>query len=161
MSPFAVGLECEMHAAAADILRRRRRLGIGFEQRVRLGFGRHVEFVAQTLRQRLELALGCGPIAAQHQVANEVACIDFAERIERHQAAGMRGGGCVVARRMLLLHHPLERLDRAAAQGLPAEERPLVELRTVAGREAVEKVGLIESAGALERAAVASLFKQA
>ena len=161
MVAFAVGLECEMHAAAADILRRRRRLGIGFEQRVRLGFGRHVEFVAQTLCQRLELALGRGPIAAQHQVANEVACIDFAERIERHQAAGMRGGGGVVARRLLLLHHPLERLDRAAAQRLPAEERPLVELRTVAGREAVEKVGLIERAGALERAAVASLFELA
>ena len=115
----------------------------------------------KTLRQRLELALGCGPIAAQQQIADEVAGIDFAERIERHQTAGMRGRGRVVARRLLLLHHPLERLDRAAAQGLPAEERPLVELRAVAGREAVEKVGLIERAGALELAAVAGLLEQA
>src|SRR5690349_17092138 len=150
-----------MYGAATDILRRRRRAGIGLEQGGRFDLGRDVEFVAQTLRQRLELALGCGPIAAQHQVANQMARIDFAERIERHQAAGMRGGGGVVARRLLLLHHPLERLDRAAAQGLPAEERPLVELRTVAGREAVEKVGLIERAGTLERAAIASLFEQA
>ena len=160
MAPSAVGLEGEMHAAAADILRRRRRRGAGFEQRVGLGFGRDVEFVAQTLRQRLELALGRGPIAAQHQVANEVAGIDFAERIERHQTAGMGGSGGVVAGRLLLLHHALERLDRAAAQRLPAKERPFVELRTVAGREAVEEVGLIERAGALELAAVARLFEQ-
>ena len=73
----------------------------------------------------------------------------------------MRGGRCVVARRLLLLHHPLERLDRAAAQRLLAEERPLVELRTVAGREAVEKVGVIQRAGAFEVTAVASLFKLA
>src|SRR6185369_7007952 len=150
-----------MYGAATDILRRRRRAGIGLEQGGRFDLGRDVEFVAQTLRQRGELALGRNPVAAQYQVANEVACIDFAERIERHQAAGMRGSGCIVARRLLLLHHPLERLDRAAAQRLPAEERPLVELRTVAGREAVEKVGLIEGAGALERAAVASLFELA
>ena len=90
-----------------------------------------------------------------------MAGVDFAERIERHQTAGMRGGGRVVARRVLLLHHALERLDRAAAQGLPSKERPLVELRAVAGREAVEEVGLIEIAGALELAAVAGLFKQA
>jgi len=73
----------------------------------------------------------------------------------------MRGSGSVVARCLLLLHHPLERLDRAAAQRLPAEERPLVELRTVAGREAVEKVGLIETASEIELAAIAGLFKSA
>src|SRR6185369_17942403 len=104
-------------------------------------------------------ALGPGPIPAQHEIADEVAGIDFAERIERNQTAGMHGGGRVVARRVLLLNDPLERLDRAAAQGLPAKERPLVELRTVAGRIAVEKVGSIETASAIEFAAIASLFK--
>src|SRR5207237_8172529 len=117
--------------------------------------------VAQTQRQRVELALGRAPIAAEDEIADEVAGIDFAERIERNQAAGMRGRGRVVARGVLLLHHPLKCLDRAAAQGLPAKERPLVELRTVAGREAVEEVGLIQTTGALELAAVTSLFKQA
>ena len=107
------------------------------------------------------MALGRGPIAGQQEIADEVAGVDFAERIERNQTAGMRGGGRVVAGRVLVLHHPLERLDRPAAQGLPAKERPLVELRAVAGREAVEKVGVIETAGPLELAAIASLLRTA
>src|SRR4051812_15972084 len=150
-----------MHAVAAYILSRRRLRSASLQQRVGFGFGRDVEIVAQALRQRRELALGRGTVAAQHQIADQMAGIDFAERIERHQTAGMRGGGCVVAGRLLLLYYPLQRLDRAAAQRLSAKERPFVELRTVAGREAVEEVGLIERAGALERAAVAGFFKQA
>jgi hypothetical protein len=89
-----------------------------------------------------------------------VAAVHFAQGIEFDETAGMRGRGGVVAGRILLLHHALKRLDRAATEGFPAEERPLVELRAVAGRKAVEEVALIEPAGALEFAAIAGLLEQ-
>jgi len=156
----AIGLKGEMDAAAADILRRRRLDDARIEQCSRLRFRRHVELVAQTLCQRIELTFRREPVAGQHEIADQVAGVDFAERIERDETTGMRGCGGVVGCRMLLLHHALERLDRPAAQGLPPEEGPLVELRTVAGRKAVEEVGLIELASAFERALIASLLEQ-
>ena len=160
----AVGLEREMDAAAADVARRRRvrdrRRCAGVHQRAGLGFGRHVELVAKTLRQGLEVALGGGPISGEQEIADEMPAVHFAERIERDETAGVRGRGRVVAGRIPVVHHALERLDRPAPQGLAAKEGPLVELRAVARREALEEVAPIEAAGQLELAAVAGLLEQ-
>ena len=46
-----------------------------------LSFGRHVELVAKTLRQALEVALGSGPISGEQEIADEVPAVHFAERI--------------------------------------------------------------------------------
>ena len=144
----AVGLEREMDVATADVARRRRVLDrqrcAGVQQRAGLGFGRHIELVAKTLRQGLEMALGGGPISGEQEIADEVPAVHFAERIEFNETAGVRGRGRVVAGRILVAHDALERLDRAAPQGLTAKESPLVELRAVAGRKAFEKVAEIE-----------------
>ena len=105
------------------------------------------------------MALGGGPISGEQEIADEVPGVDFAERIERDETAGVRGRGRVVAGRILVVHHALERLDRPPSQGLTAKESPLVELRAVAGREALEEVAEIEAAGPLELAAVAGLLE--
>ena len=106
------------------------------------------------------MALGRGPVSGQQEIADEVPAVHFAQGIERRETASMHGGGRVVAGRVLLLHHPFERLYRAAAQGFPAEEGPFVELRAVAGREALEEVALVEAAGALELAQIAGLLER-
>jgi hypothetical protein len=159
-----VGLVREMDAAAADIARRRRILDrrscAVVEQRAGLGFGRYVEFVAKTLRQGGEVALGGGPIPGEHQIADEVAAVDFAERIELDEATGVRRRGREVAGRIPVVHHTLKRLNRPAPQCLAAKEGPLVEPWAVAGREALEKVAQIEPAGGFELAAVARLLEQ-
>ena len=93
------------------------------------------------------MALGGGPISGEQKIADEVPAVHFAEWIELNQTASVRGRGGVVAGRILVMHHALERLDRAAPQGLTAKEGPLVELRAVAGRKALEKVAPIEPAG--------------
>jgi hypothetical protein len=66
-----------------------------------------------------------------------VPAVHLAEWIKRNETAGMRGCSRVVAGRILLVHDQLERLYRPASQGLFAKEGPLVELRAVAGREAL------------------------
>ena len=106
------------------------------------------------------MALGGGPISGKQKIADEVPAIHFAEGIERDETAGMRGCGCVFAGRIFLVHHPLECLNRAPSQGLTAKESPLVELRAVSGREALEEVGAIEAASVLELAAIAGLLEQ-
>ena len=90
------------------------------------------------------------PISGEHEIANEVPAVYFAERIEFNETAGVRRCGTVVAGRILVLHDALERLDRTAPQGLTAKEGPLVELRAVAGRKTFEKVAGIMTAGPLE-----------
>jgi len=71
----------------------------------------------------------------------------------------VRGRGRVLAGRIPVVHHALERLDRPPPQGLTAKESPLVELRAVAGREALKEIAQIEAAGRLELAAVAGLLE--
>jgi hypothetical protein len=160
----AIGLECEMDAATADVARRRRlpdrQCCASGQQRAGLGFGRNVKFAAKTLGQRLEVALGGDPIAGEQEIADEVPAVHLAERIELNETAGVRRGAGVVAGRILLMHHPLERLDRPASQGLFTKVGPLLELRAVPGREALEEVALIEAASLLEIAAVAGLLEQ-
>ena len=160
----AVGLECEMDAATADVARRRRILDrqrcAGVQQRAGLGFGRHIELVAKALRQGLEVPLGRGPVSGEQKIADEVPAVHFAERIELDKTAGVRGRGRIVAGRILVVHHALERLDRPAPQCLTAKESPLVELRAVAGRKTLEKVAEIMAARPLELAAVAGLLEQ-
>ena len=152
-----------MDAATAHIARRRRLLDRQrcaiVQQRAGLGFGRHVELVAKTLCQGLKVALGGGLISGEHQIADEMPAVHFAERIELNKTAGVRGRGRVVAGRILVVHHTLKRLDRPAPQGLTAKESPLVELRAVAGREALEEIAQIEAAGRLELSAVAGLLE--
>ncbi len=159
----AVGLEREMDAATADVARRRRvrdrQRCAGVHERAGLGFGRHVELVAKALRQGLKVALGGGPISGEQKIADEVPGVDFAEGIERDETAGVRGRGRVLAGRIPVVHHALERLDRPPPQGLTAKESPFVELRAVAGREALEEIAQIEAAGRLELAAVAGLLE--
>ena len=106
------------------------------------------------------MALGGGPISGEQEIADEVPAVHFAERIELNETAGVRGRSRVVAGRILVVHHSLERLDRPAPQGLTAKEGPLVELRAVARRKALEKVAGIVTAGPLELAAVAGLLEQ-
>ena len=64
-----VGLEREMDAATADVPCRRwafhRQRCASVQKLASLGFGRHVELVAKTLRQRLKVALGGGPISGE------------------------------------------------------------------------------------------------
>src|SRR6516225_6589959 len=160
----AVGLEREMYATAADIARRRRvldpRRRASDQQRAGLGFRRHVKLVAKSLRQGLEMALGSSPISGEQEIADEVPTVHFAEGIEFDEPAGMRGCGRVVAGRILLVHHPLERLYRPAPQRLFPKEGPLIELRAVVTREAGKKITQIETAGLLKLAAVAGLLEQ-
>src|SRR5262249_48883806 len=160
----AVRLEREMNAATADVARRRQvrdgRAGSGAQERAGLGFGHHVELVPKALRQRLEVALGGRPIAAEQEITDEVSGIHLAERIERNEPAGVRGCGRVVAGRIPILHHALERLDRPAPQGLAAKERPLVELRRVARRKALKEVAQIKAAGRFKLPVVARLLGQ-
>ena len=106
------------------------------------------------------MTLGGGPISGEQEIADKMPTVHFAERIERDETAGVRGRGRVVAGRIPVVHHALERLDRAAPQGLPAKEGPLVEVRAVARRKALEEVTHIEAAGPLELAAVAGLLEQ-
>ena len=68
--------------------------------------------------------------------------------------------GQVVAGRIPVVHHALECMDRPAPKGLTAKESPLVELRAVAGREALEEVAQIKAAGRFELAAVAGVLEQ-
>ena len=64
-----IGLECDMHTTTADEARRWRALvGLryaGAQQRAGVGFRRHAELVAETLRQGLKMALGDGSISGE------------------------------------------------------------------------------------------------
>src|SRR5262249_8536239 len=86
-----VGLECDMYTATTDVARRWRALvGLryaGAQQRADVGFRRHAELVAETLRQGLKVPLGGGSISGEQQIVDEVAAIDFAERIELNETA--------------------------------------------------------------------------
>src|SRR5262249_24604129 len=124
------------------------------------GFRHHVELVAQTLRQGLETALGSGPISGKQKIADEVPAIHLAQWIELDEAAGVLGGGSVVAGGILVVHHALQRLNRPAAQGFPPKERPFIELRAAAGRETLEKIAEIVAASPLELALVAGLLEE-
>ena len=152
-----------MDVATADVTRWRRILNrrrcAGVHERARFGFGRHVEFFAKAVRQSLKVALGGSSISCEQEIANEVPGVDFAEGIERDETASVRGRGRVLAGSVFILHHALERLDRPPPQGLRAKESPLLELRAVAGREALEEIAQIEAAGDLELAAVAGLLE--
>jgi hypothetical protein len=107
-----------MDAATADVARRRRlpdrQCCASGHQRAGLGLGRNVKFAAKTLGQRLEVALGGGPIAGEQEIADEVPAVHLSERIELNETAGVRRRAGVVAGRILVMHHPLERLDRPA-----------------------------------------------
>ena len=153
-----------MDAIAADVARRRRILDAqrcaGIEQRAGLELGSHIELIVKALPHRLEMPLGSDPVACEQKIADEVPAVHFAKRIGFNKTDCVRGSGRVVANGMLVVHHSLKRLDQPAPQDLSTKEGPLVELRAVTGRKAVEKVTGITAARQLELTLVASLFEQ-
>ena len=158
----AMDLECEMNAVAGDIVRRRRIVGSQSraQQRQSLWLRRHTELVAQPHCEGVELPLGRAAVSGQHQVADQSAAIHLAQRVERDQAGGMGCGRSVIAGGVLVLHHAFQRLDGPAAQGFAPKESPFVELRATVRREAGEKFVGLETAGELERAAIAGRLEQ-
>jgi hypothetical protein len=50
------------------------------------------------------VALSCGPISVKHEISDQVPAVDFAERIELNEAAGMGRSGTIVAGRILVVH---------------------------------------------------------
>src|SRR4051794_27158591 len=86
--------------------------------------------------------------------------VDLAQRIELDQTGRMRGRGKVVAAGSLVLHQTLQRMHQTSPQRLAAEERPIVEFRTILRREACEEISPINLTGLVKVTAIAGALEQ-
>ena len=86
--------------------------------------------------------------------------IHLAQRIELDQASRVSGCGKMFAGGIVVLHQAFQPMHQPPPQRLAAIERPIVELGTIAQREAREEVTPIAQAGLLEIAAIAGTLEQ-
>src|SRR3569832_598223 len=159
----SVGLVSQMYAGALPIERSRSRIGrrrrAGLHERLGRGFGRNPKFNVQPLFQRRMMPLCRISIAGQQKAADQVAAIDFAQRIELDETPRMGGRGKILAGSDLVLHDALQRIHEPSSQRFAAKEHPIVELRAIAHGEAGKKVAPVDQASLFERTALAGALE--